>query len=260
VPFALYANKADSLVGGITETDPIFNSSVAKGITSSDTTYWNNKLDSYTEIDPIFNSSVAKGITTADTAAWNNHLSADLDTDTTNELQTISLVNDTIWLSNAGGNIPMTVIKSYLDSLNGYKSPITKYLGQYSDSGTNVSITINCSSSSTEPGILNTRYLDTFSLKAGDFLQIKGARVCTPNNQSTYCYQESSKVSLEDSAGNQVSGSGAIQAGYSGCNTTTDVIYIIPNDGDYILVSRSQYRTPLRPAGFGLRSAYIFIN
>ena len=116
VPFALYANKADSLVGGITETDPIFNSSVAKGITSSDTTYWNNKLDGYTETDPIFNSSVASGITTADTAAWNNHLSADLDTDTTNEIQTISIANDSIKLSNGGGRIPLAAIKSYVNS------------------------------------------------------------------------------------------------------------------------------------------------
>ena len=48
VPYALYANKAefaDSLTGGVNETDPFFDASVAKGITVADTAYWNNKLD-----------------------------------------------------------------------------------------------------------------------------------------------------------------------------------------------------------------------
>ena len=34
------------------ETDPVFTASAAHGITSSDITNWNNKLDSYTETDP----------------------------------------------------------------------------------------------------------------------------------------------------------------------------------------------------------------
>jgi hypothetical protein len=72
VPFALNSRSADTLLGVYKETDPIFNSSIAKGITSNDTTYWNNKLDSYTETDPIFNSSIAKGITSTDTTYWNN--------------------------------------------------------------------------------------------------------------------------------------------------------------------------------------------
>ena len=46
VPYALHANLADSLIGGVNETDPVFDASVAKGITAIDTTYWNDKLDS----------------------------------------------------------------------------------------------------------------------------------------------------------------------------------------------------------------------
>ena len=49
VPYAVYANKAefaDSLTGGVNETDPIFDASVAKGVTAIDTAYWNSKLDS----------------------------------------------------------------------------------------------------------------------------------------------------------------------------------------------------------------------
>jgi len=77
VPYALYANKAefaDSLIGGVNETDPVFDASLAKGITAIDTAYWNDKLGSYTETDPLFDASLAKGITAIDTAYWNDKL------------------------------------------------------------------------------------------------------------------------------------------------------------------------------------------
>lgn len=53
VPYALHSKSseraliADSISGGMTinETDPVFNSSTAAGISTSDTAYWNNKLD-----------------------------------------------------------------------------------------------------------------------------------------------------------------------------------------------------------------------
>ncbi|MEX2595355.1 MAG: hypothetical protein WEC59_00385 [Salibacteraceae bacterium] len=81
VPYALHANTADSLIGGIDETDPLFGASVAIGITGTDTTYWNNKLDSYTETDPLFDTSVASGITGVDTTYWNNKLDSFSETD-----------------------------------------------------------------------------------------------------------------------------------------------------------------------------------
>lgn len=65
---AYWNNKLDSY----TETDPVFGASIAKGIAGTDTTNWNNKLDSYTETDPLFNTSVAKGINSEDTTFWNN--------------------------------------------------------------------------------------------------------------------------------------------------------------------------------------------
>jgi hypothetical protein len=44
VPYALHAKTAESIVGGAAvETDPIFGTSVAKGITTADTANWNNK-------------------------------------------------------------------------------------------------------------------------------------------------------------------------------------------------------------------------
>ena len=51
VPYAMHAKTAETVTGSITETDPVFGSSVASGITGTDTTNWNNKLDSYTETD-----------------------------------------------------------------------------------------------------------------------------------------------------------------------------------------------------------------
>lgn len=46
VPYALNAKSADSVTGGIIETDPVYDSSVAAGITGTDTANWNNKQDS----------------------------------------------------------------------------------------------------------------------------------------------------------------------------------------------------------------------
>ena len=48
VPYAFHASVADSLKSGatITELDPVFNASVAAGITAADTANWNNHTDS----------------------------------------------------------------------------------------------------------------------------------------------------------------------------------------------------------------------
>ena len=45
VPYALHAKTAETVTGGISETDPVFGASVASGITGTDTTNWNNKQD-----------------------------------------------------------------------------------------------------------------------------------------------------------------------------------------------------------------------
>jgi hypothetical protein len=100
VPYAIYAKSAEKVTGPITELDPQFNASIAKGITAADTTlwntetdpvfsksiskgitesdiaYWNNKLSSFGETDPDFNASISKGITAVDTAYWNKKLSS----------------------------------------------------------------------------------------------------------------------------------------------------------------------------------------
>ena len=81
VPYALHAKTAETVTGTITETDPVFGASVARGIKTTDTTYWNNKLDSYTETDPVFVASVARGIKATDTTYWNNKLDRYTETD-----------------------------------------------------------------------------------------------------------------------------------------------------------------------------------
>jgi hypothetical protein len=46
VPYALHAKTAESIIAGnINETDPIFGTSVASGISANDTSTWNNKQD-----------------------------------------------------------------------------------------------------------------------------------------------------------------------------------------------------------------------
>ena len=84
VPYALHANTAGSIVGGVsvTETDPLWSASPSFGITNTNITNWDNSfgwgdhslagyLTSYTETDPIYGASAASGITGADTTNWN---------------------------------------------------------------------------------------------------------------------------------------------------------------------------------------------
>jgi hypothetical protein len=72
IPYALHAKTAETITGNLNETDPVFDASVASAITDTDTTNWNNKID------------------------------AEVDGSVTNELQTLSVSNDTIYLSNGG--------------------------------------------------------------------------------------------------------------------------------------------------------------
>ncbi|MBN2699167.1 MAG: hypothetical protein JXR52_10105 [Bacteroidales bacterium] len=53
VPYALHSRTAETATSVLTETDPVFGSSVAGQITSTDTVNWNNKLDSYSETQDL---------------------------------------------------------------------------------------------------------------------------------------------------------------------------------------------------------------
>ncbi len=65
------------------------------------------------ETDPVFGSSIASGITGADTANWNNKLSSEVDGSVTNEIQHLSISNDTITLDNNGGSIVLPGNNAY---------------------------------------------------------------------------------------------------------------------------------------------------
>jgi hypothetical protein len=58
VPYALHSKTAETITGGLTETDPIFVASPANGITSGDIMNWNNKLDAESQILSISNDTI----------------------------------------------------------------------------------------------------------------------------------------------------------------------------------------------------------
>lgn len=134
VPYALHAKTAESITGGITETDPVFLGSPANSITSASITSWNNKLD--TEIDGSVTNEIQALRISSDTIYLSNggyiklpagfdgnynsltnkptnvstfmndagYLTSfnEVDGSVTNEIQTLRISNDTIYLSNGG--------------------------------------------------------------------------------------------------------------------------------------------------------------
>lgn len=94
------------------ESDPEFSASLAKGLTATDTAYWNSKLDDFVESDPTFMAHPSAGITAYDITMWKvlwiwyttnangyQKTADDGDIDSTNELQVLSISNDTVFLS-----------------------------------------------------------------------------------------------------------------------------------------------------------------
>jgi hypothetical protein len=98
VPYALHANTADSIVGGvsITETDPIFSASIANGITGADTTNWNNHFNGQ------YNSLTGTPTNVSSFTNDAGYITTEIDGSTTNEIQVLSISNDTVYLSNGG--------------------------------------------------------------------------------------------------------------------------------------------------------------
>ncbi len=82
VPYALHAKTAESITGGITETDPLWTASPSFGITSTNVSNWNTAyswgnhatagyLTSFTETDPLWTASPSFGITSTNVSNWN---------------------------------------------------------------------------------------------------------------------------------------------------------------------------------------------
>ena len=109
VPYALHANTADSIVGGLikTETDPVFGASIANGITAIDTANWNNHtVDTDTQLDSADIANLgynAGGITT------------EVDGSITNEIQDLQLVGNNLTITN-NGTATTIDLSPYLDN------------------------------------------------------------------------------------------------------------------------------------------------
>lgn len=131
VPFAFHANTADSLIGGVSvvEMDPVFNASLAGSITTLDTTRWGTRTvdtqidsggiaaygfvagaissevdgDTTNELQSLTSSSNATNRVISITGGSGTTIDvADNDNDSNNEIQILSISNDTIFLSNGG--------------------------------------------------------------------------------------------------------------------------------------------------------------
>jgi len=111
-----------TLPAPVTETDPVFGSSVASGITGTDTVNWNNHtIDTDTQLDSTGVAALGfvAGAHTIDTdtqldstgVATLGYVAGahtiEIDADSTNELQTLSLSNDTLNIS-SGNSVILT--------------------------------------------------------------------------------------------------------------------------------------------------------
>jgi len=139
VPYALHAKTAETVTGGITETDPVYTKSQAANITATDITNLSNLLGVNTgdqdlstlatktalgdstaqvrseipdvsgfltsETDPVYSAwdkSTGISITESQISNLQSYLTTEVDGSVTNELQALSISNDTIYLSNGG--------------------------------------------------------------------------------------------------------------------------------------------------------------
>ena len=176
VPYALYAKSAESITGTIIESDPVYSASEAINIDASDITNLDDLSGTNTgdqdlsqlatktalgdstahvrndipdvsgflssESDPEFAVSLAKGITASDTSYWNNKLDAEIDASISNEIQALSIGNDTIYLENGGfvklpaASSQNTLNQAYDEGGNGAGRTITADAGAFKVAGT----------------------------------------------------------------------------------------------------------------------------
>ncbi|MBI5542214.1 MAG: hypothetical protein HY951_19310 [Bacteroidia bacterium] len=149
VPYALHSKTAESITGAITETDPVFVTSPANGIANNDITNWNTVY------------------------GWGNHSTAgylvsEVDGSVTNEIQTLSISNDTIYLSNGGfAKLPAGFNGQY-NSLTGTPTNVSHFIN---DAGYLTSFTEVDGSITNELQLLSISN-DTIRLSNGGFVKL----------------------------------------------------------------------------------------
>ncbi len=121
VPYAFMSQRAaiaDSVTGGTTESDPIFTSSVANSITATDTTNWNRDNSTSNELQILSISNDTLFLSDGGFAVL-PAMSVNNDNDSTNELQSLTSSNDTIYLSDGGfAVLPVVAANNDNDSTN----------------------------------------------------------------------------------------------------------------------------------------------
>lgn len=177
VPYALHAKTAESITGGITETDPVFVASPANAITNATIINWNNKLD--TEVDGSI----------------------------TNEIQALSIGHDTIYLTNGGYvKLPAGFDGNY-NSLTNKPTDVSSFTN---DAGYVTSFTEADGSVTNELQTLRISN-DTIYLSNGGFVKIPSANAWGINGNSetvsgTHFIGTTDYVALNFKVNNQKSG------------------------------------------------------
>ena len=113
VPYALYAKSAGTVSGGANETDPIFGSSVASGISVVDTANWNNKQN---QLIAGSNITITGNTINASASGGGSGIT----------IASVSSAGDTLYLSNGqtfvagtNGSLPPGIVAGEMNYWNG---------------------------------------------------------------------------------------------------------------------------------------------
>ncbi|MCF8297354.1 MAG: hypothetical protein K9J13_07435 [Saprospiraceae bacterium] len=113
------------------------------------------------ETDPLFASSVASGITATNTTNWNNKLDSEVDGSITNEIQILSISNDTIYLSN-GGFVKLPTANAWSMTGNSGTVSGTNFIG------TTDNVALNFKVNNQQGGIIDAAGSTFFGYQAGN--------------------------------------------------------------------------------------------
>jgi uncharacterized protein (TIGR02145 family) len=173
------------------ETDPVFGSSVASGITGTDTTNWNNKLDSYTETDPVFgawNKSTGISITESQISDLGTYFETETDPTVVANFDFTDAANGDLLQFNGTKWVKVTpdYISDYTvteTDVTAHEAALTVTESQISDLGTYLE-------TETDPAVAaNFDFTDAGN---GDLLQFNGTKwiKVTPDYISDYTVTE----------------------------------------------------------------------